>query len=177
MNEDIFICYILIFAFLVIRIKYFGIFSFWQLLLSISLLLSIGTVIFLIYDSWLDEKISKREVQNVLDNVYKDIDIVTTINVDKDIDDPDFPQDVKDDKNNKKLIRNSLLIGLIPLFILLVIIYYTYGNLAHVYKNIISILIIYIMELYFSWSILSEFKGVDLQNLRRDIIDKIKNLK
>jgi glucan phosphoethanolaminetransferase (alkaline phosphatase superfamily) len=176
MNEEILICYLLICSFLVLRVKYYGFIQFAHILLSIFLLISMGSVIFLVYDTWLSEKLSKDEIESVFDKTYKDIDNITTVVKNTTVTEPSFPQDKKDDKENKKLVRNSLLIGLIPLVcILYVLRRYDPNFYVNVYKNLFSITILYIVELYFSWAITSDFKGEGLEKIRHEIISKLRN--
>ncbi len=175
MNEENLICYITICFFLIIRLKYFGAIQFFQSILSVFILISLGTVIFLVYDVWLSEKLTNQEVENLVDKTYKDINNITTLKKDPNVTlpEPSFPDDKKESDNNKKLIRNSLLVGLINTFVVLCVLYYIDKRFYHnLYKNIVSILILYTVELYFSWAIISDFKGEGLENVRHELVKK-----
>lgn len=176
MNEEILICYLLICFFLVLRLKYYGLVQFFHILLSIFLLISVGSIIFLVYDTWVSEKLSKDQIKKILNITYKDINDITTLVKNKTVKEPSFPQDDKGEKENKKLIRNSLMIGLIPTCAIIYVLYKIDSKFyANVYKNLFSIVILYIVELYFSWAIISDFKGEGLDKIRHEIIEKMKN--
>jgi len=171
MNEELLICYLLISGFLVIRLKFYGMVPFFQTLLSVFILISLGTVMYLVYDIWLGKKISDSQIQNLFDRTYEDINNLTTLHKIKDVSEPPFPNDTKDDERNKKLIRDSLLVGLLPAFGILIVLYKLDENFrASAYKALLSIFILYTVELYFSWAITSDFKGEGLEILRHDIV-------
>lgn len=176
MNEDFLICYIVIFSFLIIRLKYYGILQCLQTIFSIFILITVGTLIFLVYDTWLTNYISEESIKDVINETYTDINNITNLFKTKNVKEPEFPQDEKDKKENNNLIRNSLLVGFIPLFFIVGVLYHVdkdfYDN---TYKNLLSIGIIYIIELYFSWAIISDFKGEGLEDIRHEIISKLKN--
>ena len=176
MNEEILICFLTITSFLIIRLKSYGIIAFLQTLLSNFVLISIGTFIFLIYDTWLGHKISKNQIQNILDKTYEDINDITSLYKTIDTDSYNFPKDSTDDKRNKKLIRESLIIGLIPTFGIFLLLYKLDKDFyTSFYKILSSIVVIYIIDLYFSWSILSDFNGEGLDVLRGFIVKSLED--
>ena len=79
MNEEILICYLIICFFLVLRLKYYGLVQFFHILLSIFLLISVGSIIFLVYDTWISEKLSKDQIKKILNITYKDINDITIV--------------------------------------------------------------------------------------------------
>ena len=171
MNEELLICYLLVTCFLLLKLKFYGVTSFFQVLLSVFILITLATPVYLVYDNWLNAKISNREIQNLFDMTYTDINNLTTLHKIKNDPRNSFPNDKIDEDRNKKILRDSLLLGLIPMFTLIVVLYYKdhnfYGNL---YKSLLSIFIVYFVELYFSWAITSDFKGEGLESLRHDIV-------
>ena len=173
MNEELLICYSLISGFLLIRLKFYGLVPFFQTLLSSFILIGLGTVIYLIYDVWLNKQISNDQIQNLLDRTFEDINNLTSLHKkpNPDLKEPPFPDDSKADEKNKKLIRDSLLIGLTPLVGILAVLYKIDKNFRNAaYKALFSIFILYAVELYFSWAITTDFKGEGLEELRHDIV-------
>jgi uncharacterized membrane protein len=171
MNEEILICYITLFVFLIARLKYFGAIQFFQMLLTIFIIISLGTIIYLIYDPWLSEKLSTKQLENIVDYTYKDINNITTVVKDKNLPIPSFEKDEEDKKKNNRLIRDSLIIGIVNSIAFIVLLYYIdpkfYSNLK---RNILSVIILYTVELYFSWSIITDFEGEGLEKVRHEII-------
>tara|TARA_R110001599_G_scaffold351059_1_gene582108 strand:- start:763 stop:1314 length:552 start_codon:yes stop_codon:yes gene_type:complete len=171
MNEELLICYLIISGCLLIRLKSYGVVPFFQTLLSNFVLIGFGTLIYLVYDVWLSKKISNDQIQNLLNRTYEDINNVTSLHKVKDVDEYSFPDDAKADERNKNLVRDSLLVGILPTFGILLVLYKLDKNFrVATYKALLSIMILYSVELYFSWAITTDFKGEGLDVLRNDIV-------
>ena len=177
MNEHILIPYCIIGISIFIRTIYFDFISTIHLLLSSSVLIALGTIIFLFYDTWLEDKISEKDLKRIINNTYKDIDNITKITKDKDLKEPEFKEDAKDDERNKKLVRDSFIIGFGSLGVFVLLLYMVDKNFYYnFYRTLLSIIIIYIVEIYFSRLIFTDFRGEGYENIRHDIINKILEL-
>lgn len=173
MKQDIIICINVILVTLITKLVLFGPLHFLQILFSVSILLSLGTVIYLVYDTWVSKSLSKDQIKGILDRTYEDINALTAVIKDKNVKDPEFKSDEKDEKRNKELFLISLLSGIVPFAIFLYLLYKFDKNFyTNIRTNIISISIIYVVELYFSWAIVSDFKGEGLEKVRHEIIHK-----
>lgn len=177
MNEHILIPYCVIGISIFIRTIYFDFISTLHLVLSSSVLIALGTLIFLFYDTWLEDKISEKDLQRIINNTYKDIEGITQITKDKDVKEPEFKEDIKNDKHNKKLVRDSFIIGFGGFGVFVFLLYLVDKNFYYnFYRNLLSIIIIYIVEIYFSRLIFTDFRGEGYENIRHDIISRIINI-
>lgn len=176
MDEEILICYIFIFIFILLRLVLFGVLEFFHMFLSIFVLVTIYTIVFLFYDSWLEKNLSEKQIDKTIKNTFKDINNLTTIVKTRKVN-LTFPQDQIEKDRNDKIVRNSLLVGTIPLVVILTMLFHIDPKFyTNIYKNFTSILLLYGIELYFSWLIISEFDGEGLENIRHEILTKLKTL-
>lgn len=177
MNQEILICYLVITFSLMLRMKLDGFVPFLHTLLSCFTLITFGPLIFLVYDVWLTKKLTNEQVKNTVDRTFEDINNLTTLHKQSDIDKPKFPEDSNEDKRNKNLIRDSLLTGIVGGLVVIGVLYkldkHFYNSL---YSTLISIVVIYVIELYFSWAIISDFEGDGLDEIRHVIVSGFQNI-
>lgn len=173
MKEGDIICFSLIPFFLLIKYYLYDMVSVLHMTLTICFLILFGSLIFFVFNTWLDKKLSEEQIDKITKETFKDISNVTSMYRINNIPDKNFEVDEENRKRNKRLLRDALLAGFIPGFVIIMILYkYDEHFITNIFNNIISIVILYLLELYFSYSIISSFNGDDLQNIRHEIVEK-----
>ena len=161
---------------LFVRYRYYGHIKFLHSVTTLLLFLSLYFLFFYTYESYLSRKIAEDEVKDVSDFTLTDINDVTTIQFNGTQLRKTFPKDDEESKNNRKILRNGLLITLIPLSSLLALIYrYDENFLNNLARNLFGVIIIFAIEFYFSYSIIQEYRGEGYEGIRHSIVDKFLN--
>lgn len=176
MNTTDIVCMTLLAPLLFVRYIYYGHIKLLHSMSTLFLFLSLYFLFFYTYESYLAGKTTEDEVKNISDYTLADINDVTTIQFNGTELRKSFPNDTQESKHNENMLRDGLLISLIPLFSLLFITYrYDPDFLSNITRNFIGVFIIFAIEFYFSYSIIQEYRGEGYEGIRHTIIDKFLN--
>lgn len=176
MNTTDIVCLTLLVPLLFVRYIYYGHIKLLHSMNTLLLFLSFYFLFFYTYESYLAGKTTEDEVKDISDYTLSDINDVTTIQFNGTELRKSFPKDEEESKHNRKMLRNGLLITLIPLYFLLIVTYrYDPDFLNNIVRNLIGVMIIFAIEFYFSYSIIQEYRGEGYEGIRHEIVDRFLN--
>lgn len=177
MNEGLIICFSLIPAMLIFRLYYSGLIAFFQNTMSISIMILISLAMMFVYENSLSESINKNSLEKVSAGVFQDIDLHTRIHRRKNtppLKEPIFKQDEEMKKENKNIVNKTLIVGLCSFFPLLFVLYYIDPHfIKNFMLNLLSVIILTIVQVFFTFSIRENYKDQDLEAIRHLLVCEV----
>jgi len=181
MNEGLIISFSLIPVMLIIRLYYSGTIAFFQNMLSISILILISLCMLFAYENSLNESITEDTLEKVADTTIQAVDWNSFIYRPKHEPlrkEPTFEQDKESEKKNKRIVDKTLIVGVCTFFPLLFILYYIDPYFVKNFiLNLLSVIILTIIQVFFTFSIRENYKDQDLKSIRYLILCEISNIK
>ena len=128
------------------------------------------------YSDYISKKLQKDNVQDTISQVFSDVNILTKITDDGVKRTDSFEKDKENDERNKEILRNTLLISLVPIFPLLYILHKEDKKFWRNLKlNFIVIFTLFVTQVYFNIVLLSEYRDRRTLMFKRDNIETIYN--
>lgn len=164
--------------FLYLRYRYYGGIMFLHTIANLSIIFLITLLYFLTFDKNLIHNISDKEIKEVTSKTSKDVYRITTLrNNSASSTKKEFKEDREDKDKNREIFLTTLLVLLAILITVLVILYRIDKNFYQNFKSsIIGIFVIKLIDLYFIYSIKQNYKGKDMEEIRKLLMDKFKNI-
>jgi hypothetical protein len=161
----------LLFGLLVSKLQMYGFEHTLFTVMTIGIYTLLGVLFYISFLSKTKNNNSKSESEEITGKVFENIKDSTSITADKVAGKPHF----KENETNKILVRNTLIVGgIISVLTGSAILYNNPSALPSMFKTLLSVLLIFATEAYFSYIILVDYKLSDADNIETKVVDKIK---
>lgn len=151
---------------------------FLNMLLTFSLLMLFSVIFFFTFDKELVHSVSMGDLENVTDATFEDIDQLTTISSSSEIRNKEFKKDLTSQSRNRDLFIFSFFPILIFSMLLMFLLRITNKKefVADIQNVFFNVAFVKAIQLYFIFTFKNNYKNQSVEEIRKTIINKFKDV-
>lgn len=152
--------------------------NFINITLTLTMLMLATIVFFFSFDKSSVHSAGIKDIENITDATFENIDILTTAKNSKNVENIEFEKDEKTQEKNNKLFNFSFYITLsISIILMIFLRLLNKEDFFKDFRNILyNIVVVKLIELYFIFVFKNNYKDDSIEDVRKEIIKKFKEV-